>query len=289
MFALMTVNELYRKFLVELGDVYDNREAANISSLLFEHVAGITRSGIIKDPGKVLEEKISTQLNDCLSKLKTHEPVQYVIGEAWFYNMKLKVSPAVLIPRPETEELVEVVINYSKGKTDLSIFDIGTGSGCIAIALNKNIPASVVSAIDISTDALNIAKENSSVQQTEVNFIQLDFLDEKKWPSLPSFDIIISNPPYIPADEKNILHKNVTDFEPHLALFVENNKPLIFYEKIAAFGRSHLKENGKIFMETHEDLADETAALFNDEYYSAIIKKDMQEKQRMVIATRHYP
>jgi len=284
----MTVNEQYRRFLTELGDIYDAPEAANISSMAFESIAGITRSGIIKEPDRILDESISAKLNACLIKLKTHEPVQYVIGESWFYNMKLKVSPAVLIPRPETEELVEAVISYSTGKTDLSILDIGTGSGCIAIALKKNIPLSVVTAIDISVDALNIAKENAAAQKTNINFIQLDFLDEKKWPLLPSFDIIVSNPPYIPAAEKEILNKNVTAFEPHLALFVENNRPLIFYEKIAAFGRMHLKESGKIFMETHEDLAEETAALFNNEYYSGVIKKDMQEKQRMVMATRHY-
>lgn len=284
----MTVNELYRKFLAELGDIYETSEAANISSLVFENIAGITRAGIIKEPGRILEESISTQLNHCLIRLKMHEPVQYIIGEAWFYNMKLKVSPAVLIPRPETEELVEAVIDYSKDKTDLSILDIGTGCGCIAIAARKNLPGSLVTAIDLSLDALNIAKENSSSQKTDINFIQLDFLDEKNWPSLPMFNIIISNPPYIPADEKGSLNKNVTAFEPHLALFVENNRPLIFYEKIAGFAMTHLKDNGKIFMETHEHLAEETAALFNNAYYSAIIKKDMQEKQRMVMVTRHY-
>ncbi len=285
----MTVNELYRSFLTELEHIYESSEAANINSMIFESIAGITRSSMIKDPTQIPNSKISSRLNECLLELKKYKPVQYVIGEAWFYKMKLKVSPAVLIPRPETEELVDAVIHYLKDKPDAAILDIGTGSGCIAIAIKKNLPDVHVTAIDISNKALIIAKENSARQQTNINFIQLDFLDEKTWQSLPLFDVIISNPPYIPENEKQKLDKNVTEFEPHLALFVENNQPLIFYKKIAAFGKKKLKEKGKIFLETHEHFAEETAALFNDAYYSAEIRKDIYEKQRMVIATRRYP
>ena len=289
MFALMTVNELYRSFLTELEHFYEGAEAAKISSMVFEKIAGITRAGIIKEPMQVINEKISERLHECLNQLKNHKPVQYVIGEAWFYKMKLKVSPAVLIPRPETEELVDAAISYLKDKPGAVVLDIGTGSGCIAIAIKKNLPTVYVTAIDISNEALMIAKENSIQQQVNINFIQLDFLGEKNWQALPLFDVIISNPPYIPENEKKTLDKNVTEFEPHLALFVENDRPLIFYEKIAAFGRSHLKENGKVFMETHEQLAEETTALFNNEHYSAEIRKDIHEKQRMVIATHRYP
>ena len=285
----MTVNELYRSFLAELEQIYERSEAANISSMVFEKIAGITRPGIIKDPTQILDEKISGRLNESLLQLKTHKPVQYVTGEAWFYKMKLKVSPAVLIPRPETEELVDAVIHYLKDKPGAAILDIGTGSGCIAVAIKKNLPDVDVTGIDISDKALMIAKENSVTQQTNINFIQLDFLEEKNWQSLLVFDVIISNPPYIPENEKQKLDKNVTEFEPHLALFVENNRPLIFYEKIGAFGKTHLNETGKIFLETHEHFAEETAALFNDAYYSAEIRKDIYEKQRMVIATRRYP
>jgi release factor glutamine methyltransferase len=288
MFALMTLNELYRIFLVELEQIYQKSEAANICSMVFESKTGLTRSGIVKDPTKLLDEKTIAQLSECLSQLKMHKPVQYVIGEAWFCKMKLKVSSAVLIPRPETEELVEAVIRYLKNKPASSLLDIGTGSGCIAIAIKKNLPATNVTAIDISDQALAVAHENSQLQQTNINFIKLDFLDESTWKSLPAYDVIVSNPPYIPEKEIKSLDKNVTEYEPHLALFVEDVQPLIFYEKIALFGKTHLQEPGKIFLETHEQYAVETAALFNCEYYKSMIIKDLFEKQRLVIATRRY-
>lgn len=285
----MTVNELYRIFLTELQVVYQPSEAARISSMVFESIAGLNRSAIIKDPAQKMDEKIILKLNDCLLQLKMHKPVQYVTGEAWFSNMKLKVSPAVLIPRPETEELVNEVISFLKDNQFVSVLDIGTGSGCIAIALKKQLPDIQVTAIDISEPALLIAKQNAQQQQTDVDFVQLDFLDENTWQSIPSYDVIVSNPPYIPLAEKELLDKNVAAFEPSLALFVENNRPLIFYEKIAAFGKTHLKKSGKIFLETHENYAEETAALFNNEQYSSVIKTDIYEKQRMVLAAIRYP
>ena len=286
---MMTVNELYRYFLTELEGIYEKNEAANICSMLFENIAGITRPALIKEPDRVLDESTVLRLNSCLEELKDHKPIQYVTSEAWFYKMKLKVSPAVLIPRPETEELADLVISYLKDKPSANLLDIGTGSGCIAIAIKKNLPVVSVIAIDISNDALSVAKENAARVQTGIDFQKVDFLEEKMWGSLPSFDVIVSNPPYIPENEKQLLDKNVTAFEPHTALFVTNERPLIFYEKIAAFGKKHLKENGKIFLETHEDFADEVAALFNDHHYSAVIVNDMNGKQRMVIATLHSP
>ncbi len=286
MFALMTVNEQYRSILIELEQIYERTEAANISYLVFEYLTGITRQGLIKDPGKIIDKKTEELFAACVLQLKMHKPVQYVIGEAWFYKMKLKVSPAVLIPRPETEELVDILISHIRDKTSLALIDIGTGSGCIAIAIKKNLPEIQVTAIDVSVDALDIAKENSTAQQTDIQFIQTDFLDEETWKLLPLFDVIVSNPPYIPENEKPVLDKNVVAFEPHLALFVENNRPLLFYEKIAAFGKTHLNKGGIIFLETHEQFAEETAALFNNELYTAEIKKDLFEKQRMVIAIR---
>jgi release factor glutamine methyltransferase len=200
--------------------------------------------------------------------------------------MKFKVNKHVLIPRPETEELVEQLIKDRKSKlTDPAILDIGTGSGCIPIAIKKNLPASKLTAVDISKGALELAKENAVLHNAAINFILLDFLDESNWSSLPLFDIIISNPPYIPILEKEKLAKNVTDFEPHLALFVPNNSPLLFYKKIAAFGREHLLPNGKIYLETHEDYTKETAVLFRGHYQTVMTKKDIYGKERMVIIT----
>jgi release factor glutamine methyltransferase len=286
MFAMMTVNELYRSFLKELKKIYSDDEAANINSMIFESIAGITREALIKEPGHTLDEKTTQLLKDSLEALKLNKPVQYVLGEAWFYKMKLKVSPAVLIPRPETEELVASVIDFLKDKPVTSVLDIGTGSGCIAIAVKKSLPSIQVTAFDVSESALEIAKENSAQQQTEIKFLFFNFLEEKKWNALDSYDVIVSNPPYIPFNELEKLSKNVTDHEPHSALFVGSGEPLIFYEKIALFGKDHLKKHGKIFVETHEDFAGAVLELFHSNDYEATIQKDMFGKQRMVIATR---
>ncbi len=281
----MTASESYRYFLNELKRIYSSSEAATITDMVFEKVAGLTRSGLIKDPSILLDAVITKNLDHSLLELKDHKPVQYVLGEAWFYQMKLKVSPAVLIPRPETEELVASVIDHLKDNPAASLLDIGTGSGCIVIAIKKNAPGIKSLAIDVSKEALDIATCNATEQNTGIEFVQMDFLNETAWASLPMFNVIVSNPPYIPKGEKELLDKNVTAFEPHLALFVEDDDALIFYEKIALFGETHLSAGGKIFMETHETFAEQASALFNNETYMAEIKNDMNGKQRMVIAT----
>lgn len=282
----MTLNELYRLYLHDLKDIYPENEAADITKLVFESVAGISRADVIRNPEKLLNEPLTSTLKKHLADLKTHQPVQYVIGEAWFYQMKFKVNPAVLIPRPETEELVTGVIEVLKDNPNAAVLDIGTGSGCIPIALKKNMPGAAITAIDVSKEALEVAKENAAIHHTAILLKQLDFLDEQAWNELGSYDIIVSNPPYIPFGEKALLDKNVTAFEPHTALFVPDNTPLIFYEKIAAFGKSHLKEKGQVMMETHEDFAMQVLQLFSASGYDAAIIKDMSGKERMVVATR---
>ena len=286
MFALMIIKDLYRNFLVQLQKIYNLSEATTITEWVFEKMASLKRSDILKNPEKKITPAADKLIQETLQELLLHKPVQYVLGEAWFYRMKFKVNAHVLIPRPETEELVEQLIADRKSKlTDPAILDIGTGSGCIPIAIKKNLPAAKLTAIDISKDALALATENATLHNAHVNFMLLDFLDESAWPSLPLFDIIISNPPYIPLNEKEKLAKNVTSFEPHLALFVPDKSPLLFYEKIAAFGKDHLLPNGKIYLETHEDNAKKTAALFRNHYQTVMIKKDMYGKERMVIIT----
>ena len=286
MFALMMLKELYRNFLVQLQKIYSLSEATVITDWAFEKMASIKRSDILKNPEKIIPPAADKLIQNTLQQLLLHKPIQYVLGEAWFYRMKIKVNEHVLIPRPETEELVEQLIKDRKSKlTDPAILDIGTGSGCIPIAIKKNLPASKLSAIDISREALSVAKENAALHNAHISFNELDFLDEETWSSLAMYDIIISNPPYIPINEKEKLDKNVTAFEPHLALFVADKSPLIFYEKIAAFGREHLLPNGKIYVETHEEFAKETAALFHKNYQTVMIKKDMYGKERMIIIT----
>lgn len=286
MFALMMIKDLYRNFLVQLQKIYSLGEATAITEWVFEKMASLKRSDILKNPEKQITPAADKLIQDTLQELLLHKPVQYVLGEAWFYHMKLKVNQHVLIPRPETEELVEQLIKDRKSKlTDPAILDIGTGSGCIPIAIKKNLPASKLTAIDVSKDALALATENAAMHNAHISFIELNFLDETSWQNLGLFDVIVSNPPYIPANEKEELGKNVTDFEPHLALFVPDNSPLLFYEKIAAFGKDHLLPNGKIYLETHENFAKETAALFRDFYQTVMIKKDMYGKERMIIVT----
>ncbi len=293
MFALMTIKEIYRDYLVQLQPIYSANEAMVITDWVFEKVACLHRSDQIKNPQQTLAPEITTQLESCLSDLLQHKPVQYVVGEAWFYKMKLIVNEQVLIPRPETEELVQLVVDYCGKEKKLpsisgdriSILDIGTGSGCIAIAIKKNLPTTMVYAIDVSKGALLVAKENALLQKAEIDFIEIDFLNETNWNQLPKVDIIISNPPYIPLNEKKILDKNVTQFEPHKALFVKDSAPFIFYEKIAIFGKTHLLNNGTIFVEIHEEYAKQTAAIFENDY-QVEIKKDIFGKQRMLIITK---
>jgi release factor glutamine methyltransferase len=293
MFAIMTIKEIYRDYLVQLQPIYSANEAMVITDWVFEKIAGVHRSELIKNPQQTLSSEITVQLDSSLADLLQHKPVQYVVGEAWFYKMKLIVNEQVLIPRPETEELVQLVIDYcekekklpSKSGDKISILDIGTGSGCIAISVKKNLPNTMVHAIDVSKGALLVAKENALLQKAEIDFIEIDFLNESNWNQLPKVDIIISNPPYIPLKEKEILDKNVTQFEPHQALFVTESAPFIFYEKIAIFGKTHLLNNGTIFVEIHEAYAKETAAIFENDYWIET-KKDIFGKQRMLIITK---
>jgi release factor glutamine methyltransferase len=283
MFAKMTIKEQYNFFLQQIQTIYNLNEATVITDWVFESLAGIKRFDMIKNPHQQANDTTIENIQFGLDALLRQKPVQYVLGEAWFYNMTLKVNEHVLIPRPETEELVQLALKESAGSRK-AILDIGTGSGCIAIAIKKNIPYADVMAIDVGKEALLVASENAAKQNTTIEFLQVDFLDEAQWAALPNFDIIISNPPYIPINEKEKLAINVVAFEPHQALFVPDDSPLMFYKKIADFGKAHLNANGKLFMETHEDYASQTANLFLQGYKEVVIKKDIFGKERMVVA-----
>lgn len=286
MFAAMQLREFYNHYLSELKPLYEFEEASAISSMIFEHFAKADKTAIITDPQRDIPPKELILLEDALLQLKRNTPVQYVIGHTWFAGLLFKVTPSVLIPRPETEELVRAAVDFCKKNNSKNLLDIGTGSGCIPVSIKKQLDSLDVNALDISGEALAVSKENSIRNETTVNFFQMDFLDETRWPLLKQYDVIISNPPYIPEQEKDLLDKNVVFYEPHLALFVPNDQALIFYEKIAAFGAVHLAAGGSIFMETHENLAKKVAEHFIASGYDAEIKKDMFEKERMVIATR---
>ena len=216
--------------------------------------------------------------------------MQYVLHEAYFCRMKLYVDEHVLIPRPETEELVSWIIeDVRHGMRDIqrTMLDVGTGSGCIAIALKKNLPEADVYAIDVSEKALQVAKKNAVQQHTEIQFSEIDILNTETRKSLPVLDYIISNPPYIKEEEAFQMNDNVVKFEPHVALFVPDHNPLLFYEVISTFGLQHLKNNGKIFFEINEVSGDEVTKLLTAKGYKKIeLKKDMQGKDRMIKAER---
>lgn len=287
----MTLNEARTILAKELSKIYDNDELRNIIDLVLEHITGLPRTEQIRNKIPYLT---CTQLEDIDSitdRLKSNEPVQYVLGEAWFAGMKFKVNKNVLIPRPETEELVdwirkEINVQRSTLNAQLSIIDIGTGSGCIPIILKKTLPDTEVSAIDVCSEALFVATENAIGHNVEVNFILLDFLDEEKWNQLGNYDIIVSNPPYVKQSEKNSMHSRVTSFEPELALFVPDNDSLLFYRKLAGFAVTHLRPGGFLFVEINEALGDEVCKLFQLSGLANVqLRKDMQGKDRIVKAT----
>ena len=283
----MTTAQAYFDFQKNLKTIYDEREADNITDWVFEHTTGLKKWERRANRNNELVEIHSVQLKKYLKELLEHKPVQYVLNEAWFYKMKFFVNEDVLIPRPETEELVEWIIKDVRyKKPGLQIIDIGTGSGCISVSLKRELNYANVTAIDISEKALKVAKQNARELNTEIDFLQIDFLNEKEWNSLPHYDAIVSNPPYIPMREKKILAKNVTDFEPGIALFVKDNNPFIFYEKIATFAQSHLKENGIIYVEVHEEFAGNVKAIFEKMSFISTIKKDIYGKERMVNAIK---
>ena len=277
----MSWKELYRLFLSELATVYPAGEASAITERLFEWKEGTGRLNLIMNENKVTEN-VMEQYRKYLSSLLDQMPVQYVTGETWFYGYKFRISPEVLIPRPETEELVQMALDFSASKAHLNVLDIGTGSGCIAISIKKKRIDFSVTATDLSPGAIRIARLNANELNTEISFIEGDFLSGK-FPQ-ESYDIIISNPPYIPDQEKQSMDKNVVAYEPHMALFVPADDPLIFYRQISIYAKKNLNEKGKIFVETHEDLAGEVSELFKTAGFSSETVKDMFGKERFCTA-----
>jgi len=279
------MQEATYSMLNQLRSIYTEGEASQITDWAIEKLTGSKKAErmLYKNAAITNEEEILLQ--QYIERLMQHEPVQYVLNESWFCGFKFYVDKNVLIPRPETEELVEWVITNCRFPVDqLKILDIGSGSGCIPISLKRRIRRAEVWGCDISLPALEVAKRNAASLGTEINFIQLDFLDRQQWEQLPSFDIIVSNPPYVPEKDKATMQPNVLHYEPSTALFVPDNDPLLFYKAIAEFGKTHLNKSGSIYTEIHEDLGEAIMNTFQSTGYIAEIKKDMQQKDRMVKA-----
>jgi release factor glutamine methyltransferase len=284
---MKTVKDVFSEFRKGLSVLYDQNETESITLLVLTELLRSTTAKLKAFPETEIPFEQAEKIDIILKRLKTGEPVQYILGHTEFYGLDFKVNPSVLIPRPETEELVDWVIS-SVGSGQLvvsNILDIGTGSGCIAISLKKNLPNVEVSAIDISTEALQTAKQNAELNDVEINFIQADILNIKSEIEHPKFEIIISNPPYVTLDDKKQMHTNVTDFEPHTALFVPENDPLIFYKAIADFALNHLEKGGLLFFEINENYGEEIVKLLTHKSFKNIeLRKDMSGKDRMISA-----
>ena len=269
----------------QLAPIHGTEEALIMSGMLLEKITGRTKQELRFLAANDLSSDQQLQLEQMLSELQQHRPIQYVIGEAWFQNMPFYVDERVLIPRPETEELVEWVGADLKNSDPPIILDIGSGSGCIPISLAKKLPRAIIHSCDISADALDVARLNGQNLSVEINWHELDFLDESSWNLLPVPDCLVSNPPYIPAKERTAMSRHVVDFEPSQALFVPDQDPYIFYAAIAEFVRKRCSPGTPVYLELHEDLAAGVCdVLKNSGLTHCSIRTDMQGKQRMLKA-----
>lgn len=282
-----TVQGLYNEITLQLKDTYPPHEIQSLQKIIFEKKLNLALHQIFLNPKQPVENEKAEEILVIVSKLNLQKPIQYIFGEADFFGLNFKVDQNVLIPRQETEELVDWIIKSNKIDSP-SILDIGTGSGCIAISLAANIKDSKVTAIDISEGALKVARENTLINKVNVDFFNVDILDHSSiFPNQP-FDIVVSNPPYVREFEKTFMQSNVLDHEPHSALFVSDTDPLLFYREIAARSKDLLKKGGLLYFEINETLGSETAKLLEGYHYTEIkLLKDLNGKDRMLKAKRN--
>ena len=278
---MATRRELFLRVAESITELYGDVEARQIAEMIITECGNISRNQLLVDPDKELEIK---DIDRIIEELRSWRPVQYVIGRADFDDMSLEVREGVLIPRPETEELVDWIT--SESVPDARILDVGTGSGCIAIALSRRLKGSRVWALDISPEALDIARRNGEKYAPNVEFIMGDALADFSTLVDEKLDVVVSNPPYIPRSDERSMRRNVTDYEPSTALFVEDSDPLIFYRSIAHTARRMLKPEGKLYYEIYEHFAADMVAMLEAEGYSqVVVREDFRGKQRMVCAT----
>jgi release factor glutamine methyltransferase len=293
----MKITALKIHFFSELQLVQDVSEIESFFFILTEFLHNLKRIDVSLYPDFEITESYFSKWETIISELKAEKPIQYITGEAWFYGLRFEVNENTLIPRPETEELVEWIVESQKSKVEsqklkvenlkiqksnnLTILDIGTGSGCIPIALKKEIPNADVSAIDVSEKALEMARKNALDNQVEVNFILQDILETESLDE--KYDVIVSNPPYVRNLEKYEIKKNVLDYEPHLALFVDDSDALLFYRKIAQLALKSLAPKGKLFFEINQYLAKETVELLEQlDFKNIELRKDFMGNDRMI-------
>ncbi|GAB2946097.1 peptide chain release factor N(5)-glutamine methyltransferase [Hymenobacter coalescens] len=283
----MTIRQLTDQLTLGLQAVYAVPEAASVAGVVVEHLLQLSPLQRRMRGAEPVPEAAQTQAAALLPRLLRHEPVQYVLGVAPFLDMELLVTPATLIPRPETEELVQLIAQEQAGRRGLRVLDVGTGSGCIPLALAQVLPASQVWGLDVSAEALAVARQNGLRHAPQVQWLQADILRAAPPGIGPgTLDVLVSNPPYVRASEQALMRPNVLDYEPHTALFVSDDDPLVFYRRLAELGTELLAPGGAIYFEINEALPAETQALLTARGYSAAqARPDLSGRPRMVRAT----
>jgi release factor glutamine methyltransferase len=283
----MTIELANRLLLSSLSGLYDEREAASISSMVLEHLTGMPKNLRVLQKTDLFSATQAELLRTYIRELTNHRPVQYVLNEAWFGPMPFYVDENVLIPRPETEELVDWILkdNTLRGPGTI-VLDIGTGSGCIPVYIKKKRNDFNLLGFDISEAALNVAKKNADQQEVNIHFFQCDLRDQNQWEKIPAVHIMISNPPYIPQKQKQNLEKHVRDFEPALALFVPDDDPIIFYKLIGHLALKKLMPGGAVFLEIHHDYAKDIIDWYGRNGFSLELRKDFSGNNRMIKAEK---
>jgi release factor glutamine methyltransferase len=284
----MTIGQAEKQLVSDLTAIYEQRESSAIADLVMEHISGYPKIDRIIHKMQILSIEKESLFQQFQGELMKHRPVQYVLGEAWFMGLRFHVNEQVLIPRPETEELVNWVVEEIRSGQTLSprILDVGTGSGCIPVALGKQLPTADIHSCDISGEALGIARGNALKHGVSIDFMEGDFLDQTFRQQLPAIDCIVSNPPYIPVRDRHSMSRHVVNYEPSIALFVPDEDPLIFYRAIAGFAGKKLLPGGKIFAELHIEASEKAKQLFASEGFKDIeIKNDLHGNPRMIKAT----
>ncbi len=271
-------------FIQGLKKVDSQQEADAVFMLVCEHLLGLSRVNYLLNQNQELTIEQHQAFERILDRLKNGEPVQYVLEEAWFYDLRFWVTPHVLIPRQETEELVYWILqDWQNQKSGVKLVDLGTGSGCIPIALQKNLPEAETFACDISSEALLVAQENALKNDTSIHFFKANLLQQPDLP-LPLFDVMVSNPPYVTHKEKKEMHTKVLHHEPHLALFVKDEDPLIFYRAVAKLAQHHLAPHGCLYLEINQYLGAETQKMLTDLHFKTELRKDLNGNDRMLKA-----
>lgn len=281
----MNLKELKTYFISSIKNLYPSEEVLSFFNLLADKQLGLSRIEIALQPEKEISKVEKLEFDKAISRLENFEPIQYILGDTEFFGLPFRVDNNVLIPRPETEELVDWIVDKTQNN-EATIIDIGTGSGCISISLAKHLPKTKVYGLDVSADALQVAKQNAELNKVDVTFVKADVLDENSWEMIfkdVKFDTIVSNPPYVRVLEKKLMKPNVVKHEPDIALFVEDEDPLLFYRKIAQLSKIYLKPEGALYFEINEYLSKEMKEMLEFEGFKGVeIRKDIFKKDRMI-------